>query len=90
MNLNIILVVSSALQCIFKKAYAGWQHTLPNQFIFQSVFMAVSIDTFDRESGIHPRNKQLVSSRLATAGLNVAYGQTQYPTQGPFPSSIQV
>jgi hypothetical protein len=47
--------------------------------------MAVSMDTFDRESGIHPRNKQLVSSRLAIAGLNVAYDQTQYPTQGPFP-----
>jgi len=52
--------------------------------------MSVSIDTFDRESGIHPRNKQLVSSRLATAGLNVAYGQKQYPSNGPFPSIIQV
>ena len=52
--------------------------------------MAVSIDTFDRESGIHPRNKQLVSSRLATTGLNVAYGQKEYPAKGPFPISVQV
>jgi len=51
--------------------------------------MSVSIDTYDEESGIHPRNKQLVSKRLATAGLNVAYGKTEFPTNGPFPNSIQ-
>jgi hypothetical protein len=50
--------------------------------------MAVSLDTYDEESGIHPRNKQLVSHRLATAGLNVAYGYTVYPTNGPFPSEV--
>ena len=51
--------------------------------------MAVSLDTYDQESGIHPRNKQLVSQRLATSGLNVAYGKADYPTNGPLPKSIQ-
>ena len=51
--------------------------------------MSVSIDTYDAESGIHPRNKQLVSKRLAIAGLNVAYGKTEFPTNGPFPKSVQ-
>ena len=53
--------------------------------LIQNVFMGVAIDTYDEESGIHPRNKQLVSGRLASAGLNVAYGITDYPTNGPFP-----
>ena len=47
--------------------------------------MAVSLDTYDREYDIHPRNKQLPSKRLATSGLNIAYGLTEYPTNGPFP-----
>ena len=45
--------------------------------------MGVALDTYDAESGIHPRNKQLVTKRLATAGLNVAYGLTSYPSNGP-------
>ena len=49
--------------------------------------MGVAIDTYDEESGIHPRNKQLVSGRLAAAGLNVAYGMADYPTNGPFPEA---
>ena len=49
--------------------------------------MGVAIDTYDEESGIHPRNKQLVSGRLASAGLNVAYDMTSYPTNGPFPEA---
>ena len=49
--------------------------------------MGVAIDTYDKESGIHPRNKQLTSQRLAMAGLNIAYGKTDYPTNGPFPES---
>ena len=53
--------------------------------LIQNVFMGVAIDTYDEEGGIHPRNKQLVSGRLAVAGLNVAYGMTDYPTNGPFP-----
>ena len=51
--------------------------------------MAVSLDTYDEESGIHPRNKQLVSQRLANAGLNVAYGKTDFPNNGPYPVSIE-
>ena len=50
--------------------------------------MGVSLDTYDRDSGIHPRNKQLPSQRLAYAGLNVAYGQDQFPTNGPFPQTV--
>jgi len=56
--------------------------------IFQGVFMAVSLDTFDAESGIHPRNKQLVAQRLSTSGLNIAYGMSDQPTNGPFPESV--
>ena len=37
---------------------------------------------------IHPRNKKLVTQRLTTAALNIAYGQTEYPTNGPFPQSV--
>ena len=50
--------------------------------------MAVSLDTYDQESGIHPRNKQLTSKRLACSGLNVAYGLKDYPTNGPFPEIL--
>ena len=51
--------------------------------------MAVSLDTYDEVEGIHPRNKQLVTQRLTTSGLNIAYGKTSFPTNGPFPVSIQ-
>lgn len=47
--------------------------------------MGVAIDTYDKESGIHPRNKQLTSKRLATAGLNVAYQMENFPSNGPYP-----
>ena len=50
--------------------------------------MAVSLDTFDEEGQIHPRNKQLPSKRLATAGLNAAYRLYDYPVNGPEPSVI--
>merc|ERR1719270_2395870 len=60
------------------------QGYVPNE-ILKNVFMGVAIDTYDEESGIHPRNKQLTSKRLAVAGLNVAYGMTDYPTNGPYP-----
>ena len=50
--------------------------------------MGVALDTYDEQGGIHPRNKQLASKRLAIAGLNVAYGMSQYPTNGPFPLTI--
>ena len=60
---------------------------VPNA-VLQNVFMAVSLDTYDEESGIHPRNKQLPSKRLATAGLNVAYGLSGFPANGPRPATI--
>jgi len=60
---------------------------VPNE-VMENVFMAVSLDTFDSVNGIHPTNKQIPSQRLAFAGLNVAYGLTDYPTNGPFPSLI--
>ena len=47
--------------------------------------MGVALDTYDKENGIHPRNKQLTSKRLATAGLNVAYNMREFPSNGPFP-----
>ena len=52
--------------------------------------MGVSIDTYDSEFGIHPRNKRTPSKRLALAGLNIAYGKTEFPTNGPFPVSIDI
>ena len=48
--------------------------------------MGVALDTYDKQNGIHPRNKQVSSERLAIAALNVAYGQSQFPSEGPFPS----
>ena len=52
--------------------------------------MGVALDTYDKESGIHPRNKQLTSQRLAIAGLNVAYGLKEYPNNGPFPQTWNI
>ena len=52
--------------------------------------MAVALDTYDKESGIHPRNKQLTSQRLAIAGLNVAYELDSYPSNGPFPETVDI
>ena len=60
----------------------------------QNVFMAVAIDTYDSKSGypgnIHPRYKQIVAERLATAGLRVAYGREELPANGPFPTGFTV
>ena len=50
--------------------------------------MGVSCDTYDEKTPIHPRNKQLTCTRLARAGLNVAYGMEEFPTNGPFPVLI--
>ena len=66
-----------------------YHHLFGNYFDFQNVFMAMSIDTYDAESGIHPRNKRLVSERLSFSGLNLAYGKTNWPTNGPFPISVE-
>ncbi len=51
--------------------------------------MSVTMDTYDEESGIHPRNKQLAAKRLATAAMNVAYGNVNYPSNGPIPINIE-
>ena len=48
-----------------------------------ATFMAVAVDTYDEESGIHPRYKAVVGERLAVAGLAVAYGAEGVPSQGP-------
>ena len=58
-----------------------------------NTFMAVSLDTFDKEishgrGGIHPINKQIPSLRLAIAGMNVAYGFDKYDRGGPWPESV--
>ena len=57
----------------------GW---VPNSQL-ENVYMAVAVDTYDVESGIHPRYKQIVSDRLAAAGLRTAYGLPAFPEQGP-------
>ena len=56
----------------------------------QNVFMAVSLDTYDEETGVHPRNKVIPSKRLATAGLNIAYGLKEFPSNGPFPTNFDI
>ena len=53
------------------------------------------LDTYNRIEnklwgGIHPRNKQTPSLRLAIAGFNVAYGFTNYPTRGPWPMTVKI
>ena len=52
--------------------------------------MAVSLDTYDEETGVHPRNKVIPSKRLATAGLNIAYGLKEFPSNGPFPTNFDI
>lgn len=52
--------------------------------------MAVSLDTYDEETGVHPRNKVIPSKRLATAGLNIAYGLKEFPSNGPFPTIFDI
>ena len=52
--------------------------------------MAISIDTYDEPNGIHPRYKQIIGQRLAIAGMNVAYGNSSFPTNGPHPADLYV
>ena len=52
--------------------------------------MAVSLDTYDEVTGVHPRNKVIPSKRLATSGLNVAYGLKEFPSNGPFPTNFDI
>ena len=48
-----------------------------------TVFMAVSLDTYDEENGIHPRYKQIIGERLGISGMRVAYGNEYFPVSGP-------
>jgi len=52
--------------------------------------MAVAVDTYDREFGIHPRYKQVIGERLATAGMAVAYGLDSFPSQGPIVTALDI
>ena len=54
----------------------------------ENVFMAVAVDTYDEENGIHPRYKQIIGERLAFTGLNVAYGLEEFPKSGPIVTDI--
>ncbi len=56
---------------------------VPNDMM-SGVFMAVSLDAHEVDE-VHPKNKQLVASRLSYAAMNVAYGYREYPLGGPFP-----
>jgi len=75
-----------------------WHQTMDVGFVphglMPNVFMSTPLDTYDPKEGypgnIHPRNKQLASVRLAYAGLNVAYGMTDFPTKGPFPTYLPI
>ena len=72
-----------------------WHQTVdtgyvPNANNMEQTFMAVAMDTYDEAGGIHPRNKQIVAERLKITGLNVAYGMTQYPSNGPFPQTMNL
>ena len=61
---------------------------LPNAFE-PNGFSAVSMDTYYNGT-VHPHNKQLPAQRLAIAGLSVAYGLSEFPSKGPFPTSFNV
>merc|ERR1712226_313277 len=52
--------------------------------------MAVAIDTYDEAGGIHPRYKQIVAERLATAGMNMVYGDNSFPLNGPMVDTIEM
>ena len=60
-----------------------------------NTFMAVAIDTWDEKvddlmGGVHNMDKQIPAMRLAIAGINMAYGYDKYPTQGPWPTSMDL
>ena len=63
-----------------------WHQTNDDGVVDGSIFMAVAMDTYDDESFVHPRNKQIIGERLGISGGNAAYGLTQNPMNGPFPS----
>jgi len=63
--------------------------TVPNPRM-PKTFMAVALDTYDAEHGVHPHYKQIVGRRLATTGMAVAYGDPGYPTQGPIVEDVEL
>jgi len=73
-----------------------WHQTKDMGFVpnkaMENVFMSSPLDTFDPKEGypggIHPRYKQIAAERLAIAGLNVAYGLPEFPSNGPFPAEV--
>merc|ERR1719204_2463561 len=71
-----------------------WHQTADYGFVpndrLQNVFMAVTLDTYDEEGGIHPRYKQIVGERLATTGMNLVYGDDSLPLNGPMVSQTEV
>ena len=67
------------------------QNNVPNH-LMPNVFMGTAFDLGDSKSpfgSVHPRYKQEAASRLAAAGLAVAYGQRDVYFQGPVPVSAQ-
>ncbi|XP_046574662.1 sialate O-acetylesterase-like isoform X2 [Haliotis rubra] len=75
-----------------------WHQTADYGYVpndrMNNTFMAVAMDLPDFTSpytGIHPRDKEDVSMRLCTAGLAVAYNQTEFSKfNGPLPSLITI
>jgi len=63
-------------------------NTVPNPRM-PNTFMAVAVDTYDKDNHIHPRFKQIVGERLALAGLSVGYGM-DFPSQGPIVTNLEV
>ena len=78
-----------------------WHQTADYGYVpnpkMEKVFMAVSIDTYDftptpvyNNTGLHPRYKHIIATRLAVAGMNVAYNHSDYNSGGPFPTNISI
>ena len=71
-----------------------WHQTADYGFVpnprMEKVFMAVAVDTYDEENGIHPRYKQIIGERLAFTGLNIAYGLEEFPEHGPQVTDISL
>jgi len=75
-------------------AHIRWHQTSDYGFVpntrQENVFMAVAIDTYDEQNGIHPRYKQVVGERLSVSGMNVVYNDKSYPANGPLVAQMEV
>ncbi|KAK3098718.1 hypothetical protein FSP39_022378 [Pinctada imbricata] len=74
-----------------------WSQTAEVGFVpnskMNNTFMAVAIDLPDYTSpygSIHPRYKHDIARRLGLSSLAVAYHQTGFDYQGPFPTSYKL